>query len=90
MSDTIRGAIERLYGNSYGNPYATNTQSIGAGSYDYQAPNTQPFLINPGSFQGDDQASRTAAATPNSKQQTIKDKQQPTTEEEEEEEEEEE
>lgn len=62
MSDTMRSTIERLYGSSYGNPYATNTQSIGAGTYDYQAPNTQPFLINPANYSGDDQASRTAAA----------------------------
>lgn len=62
MSETMRGMIERLYGQApNANPYATG-QSIGAGTYDYQSPNTQPFLINPGSYQGDDQASRTAAA----------------------------
>ena len=63
MSDTMRETVERLYGRMpISNPYATTGQSIGAGSYDYQAPNTQPFLINPGAYTGDDQASRTAAA----------------------------
>jgi len=62
MSDTLRETIERLYGQSSGAYTGSNPQSIGAGSYDYQSPNSQPYLLNPGAYRGDDQASRTAAA----------------------------
>ena len=62
MSEGLRNMVERMYGSNYGNPYAMNNQALSPGTYDYQAPTSQPFVIAPGSFRGDEEASRTAAA----------------------------
>ena len=60
----LRETVERMFGQGgagYGN-YGQGGQRIAPGTYDYQPTQSSAFMINPGMYAGDEQASRTAAA----------------------------